>query len=104
MSIKLHLALEDAVEAQVIFRCPGCKHEHSLRVKGLGPCWVWNGSMETPTFIPSILVQAFSDKSVRCHSFVTDGKIQFLADCTHELRGQMVDLPNWEEGVSYANQ
>lgn len=28
-----------------------------------------------------------------CHSFVTDGRIQFLDDCTHALRGQTVDLP-----------
>lgn len=32
-----------------------------------------------------------------CHSFVTDGKIQFLNDCFHSLKGQTVDLPDWEE-------
>jgi len=31
--------------------------------------------------------------SKRCHSFVTDGRIQFLSDCTHEMAGQTVDLP-----------
>lgn len=30
-----------------------------------------------------------------CHSFVTDGRIQFLTDSTHELAGQTVDLPEW---------
>jgi hypothetical protein len=30
-----------------------------------------------------------------CHSFVTDGKIQFLSDCTHALAGQTVALPDW---------
>lgn len=30
-----------------------------------------------------------------CHSFVTDGRIQFLGDCTHSLAGQTVDLPDW---------
>lgn len=29
----------------------------------------------------------------RCHSFITDGKIQYLSDCFHELAGQTVDLP-----------
>jgi hypothetical protein len=29
----------------------------------------------------------------RCHSFVTDGRIQFLSDSTHALAGQTVDLP-----------
>ena len=32
-----------------------------------------------------------------CHSFVTDGRIQFLGDCTHKLAGQTVDLPDWEK-------
>ena len=30
-----------------------------------------------------------------CHSFVTDGLIQFLGDCTHALAGQTVDMPPW---------
>lgn len=32
-----------------------------------------------------------------CHSFVTDGQIQFLGDCTHALAGQTVPLPDWSE-------
>jgi hypothetical protein len=31
-----------------------------------------------------------------CHSFVTDGRIHFLADCTHALAGHIVDLPDWD--------
>ena len=27
-----------------------------------------------------------------CHSFVTDGKIQYLNDCTHEYAGQTIEL------------
>ena len=30
----------------------------------------------------------------RCHSFIKDGQIQFLGDCTHSLAGQTVALPN----------
>lgn len=33
-----------------------------------------------------------------CHSFLRDGKWQFLSDCAHELAGQTVDmepLPDW---------
>jgi hypothetical protein len=33
----------------------------------------------------------------RCHSFVTDGRIQFLGDCTHHPVGQTVPLPPWDE-------
>lgn len=55
-----------------------------------GSVWTWNGDKEKPTVRASILVRG----QFRCHSFVTDGKIQFLGDCTHELKGQTVDLPN----------
>lgn len=34
----------------------------------------------------------------RCHSFIRDGRWEFLTDSTHHLAGQtvpMVDLPDW---------
>jgi hypothetical protein len=30
-----------------------------------------------------------------CHSFIQEGSIIFLDDCTHTLRGQTVPLPEW---------
>lgn len=68
--------------------CPGCKCGHWTRTKGRSPCWGWNGSKAKPTFSPSILVTSQN----RCHSFVIDGVIQFLGDCTHELKGQHVPM------------
>jgi len=91
-----------------------------------GPTWGWNANAERPTFTPSILVRTVRgqgltdadweeyDRIVRqpggtdavlnhpkfgwtCHSFVTDGRIQFLSDCSHHLAGQTVDLPAWSE-------
>ena len=57
--------------------------------------WEFNGDMDKPTFSPSILSKWPGPGSVKiCHSFVRDGKIQFLADCTHDLKGQTVDLPD----------
>lgn len=53
------------------------------------PCWIWNGSTEAPTLNPSILSSSHDD---RCHSFVTDGRIRFLDDCTHGHRGKTMDL------------
>lgn len=35
----------------------------------------------------------YPGRAMVCHSFVTDGRIQFLGDCTHALTGQTVDLP-----------
>lgn len=72
--------------------CPACKHPH-LFVDGR---WTFNGDLEKPTFKPSMLSNKdhSNPKVPRCHSFVTDGKIQFLGDCTHDMAGKTVDLPD----------
>lgn len=72
-----------------------------VQVKGTRegtPCWTWNGSLDAPTLKPSILT-TFDGidadgcaKRVLCHSFVNDGMVQFLSDCTHALAGQIVPL------------
>ena len=75
-----------------VFHCPGCGYGHGFHV----PRWTWNGSLEAPTFSPSLLCNPDSP-SLRCHSFVTDGKIQFLDDCFHALAGQTVELSEVDE-------
>lgn len=79
------------------FECPGCGYGHSFRVDAAAgkPNWAWNGSFTSPTFSPSLLVNK-DLPSQRCHSFVREGKIQFLDDCFHVLRGQTVELPEVE--------
>lgn len=72
---------------QFYFLCPGCNQFHSVNKS-----WEFNGDVEKPTFSPSILVT--NNVGLRCHSFVTNGKIQFLGDCVHELKGQTVELPD----------
>lgn len=101
------------------FHCPGCEAAHTVTTGvGPGPRWGFNGDHDRPTFTPSILVrqghyieshkgQCYCDwpdkdefpdlKCGICHSFVTDGRIQFLGDCTHALAGQTVDLPAWPD-------
>lgn len=83
---------------RVIFRCPGCKDNHQVKVAD--GWWTWNGSVESPTFGGSVLVRGPmrsnpTDGQGVCHSYVTDGRIQYLQDCTHALVGQVVDLPTW---------
>ncbi len=56
--------------------------------KGTGN-WTWNGSTDKPTLKPSVLT---TDGNFRCHSWINDGTAQFLADCSHELAGQTVEL------------
>ena len=109
---------------RLAFWCPGCQDRHEVRVEGEGrPKWCFNGNLEAATFTPSILVTSghYTDlhkagdecwctynaqhpeepsrfRCYRCHSFVTDGKIQFLSDCTHELAGQTVPLVHYPAG------
>jgi hypothetical protein len=100
------------------FKCPACRFVHGVRVTApKTELWQWNGNVEKPTFSPSLLMQRetwtppvtpenlaewrrqpweqVKVPSV-CHSFITDGRIQFLADCTHAMAGQTVDIPDWD--------
>lgn len=88
-----------ATDGTAHFECPGCDGMHGIPIKGENhPVWGWNGSVDAPTFTPSILVRyQGGDKNTVCHSFVTDGRIQFLGDCTHALAGKTVDLPECED-------
>ena len=96
---KLSRVLARAKEGDLFFECPGCEMVHGVSTgAGAGPRWGYNGNAEAPTFTPSVLVRYnWSDGPRVCHSFVTDGRIQFLGDCTHKLAGQTVDLPDWED-------
>lgn len=83
-------------EHEWVFECPGCHCSHAVN-EG----WSFNGDVVRPTFLPSILVcgvvNAEDDPTpTRCHSYVADGQIQFLADSTHKLARQTVDLEPWQ--------
>ena len=108
--------LRNVVDGGLAFWCPGCCESHHISVGvGAGPRWGWNGSTESPTFTPSILVtgtewltddeharvmrgEHVEPRPKRCHSFVTDGHIAFLGDCTHSLAGQRMPLAMWPQG------
>lgn len=99
--------LRVAEGGRLLFWCPGCKEAHVV-----GPNWSFDGNYERPTFAPSIKVtgsQIERDEHGKwtgewvlgpdgkplpqvCHSFVREGQIQFLGDCTHALAGQTVPL------------
>ncbi|HBA86011.1 MAG TPA: hypothetical protein DCZ95_18150 [Verrucomicrobia bacterium] len=81
------------------FQCPGCGCAHFVQINPkFSPCWQFNGDVERPTVSPSILVKTrWADEHKVCHSFVKDGQIQFLGDCTHALAGKTVEIPDWED-------
>ncbi len=81
------------------FHCPGCDDLH-----GPDATWTWNGSIESPTLTPSVLV-TYKDPDgagdvTRCHSYIANGRIQFLSDCTHKLAGQTVDMVDFDTSPS----
>jgi Family of unknown function (DUF6527) len=99
--------LRDREGGSLTFWCPGCNKAHGIQHgSGPGPRWNWNGDVNKPTFSPSVLVRTGravdpgfiseqGDPPEICHSFVADGRIEFLGDCTHALAGQTVDLPQF---------
>ena len=114
MRVKIYLSGD-----YLAFWCLGCNKAHSIPVAGTSK-WTWNGNVASPTFHPSIKVTSghyapgfagecwctynkeHPDDPAPfqcgcCHSFVKDGKIQFLSDCTHSLVGKTVEIPDWEE-------
>jgi hypothetical protein len=98
VSIKLKKTSEDGYQ----FRCPACNTTHSCDKR-----WEWNGDLEKPTFLGSVLVykvftpasQSFDGQDhliqARCHSQITDGMIYFYSDCEHAMTGLTVELPDW---------
>jgi hypothetical protein len=80
----------------LLFWCAGCKRYHGIYIDKNKPVyWEFNGDYDKPTLNPSILVT--NPQGLRCHSFITDGKIQYLSDCFHELAGQIIDLEDDED-------
>lgn len=82
--------------------CPGCDSLHAITInpsksnKGAG--WDFSGTLDCPTYAPSQLTTYGCDSKYVCHTFIRGGKVEFLNDCTHALKGQtvpMVPLPDW---------
>lgn len=93
---------------RVAYYCPGCKTLVYLNVDNDGrPRWMFDGNFDKPTITPSVLqkvgpwgechdVPERIGKVDICHTFVRNGQIEYLGDCTHELAGKnipMVEIP-----------
>ncbi len=109
--------LRSAAGGGLTYWCQGCQEAHTVWTgDGPGPRWTWNGDVDKPVFGPSVLVQGvkrLSDEQhaaymrgeplpepvpLRCHTFVgcngaKPGEVIFLSDCTHDLAGQVLPLP-----------
>ena len=88
-------------------RCVACESLHHYAVEQPfknGAQWKFDG---VDTFTPSMNIRIGPRTDgkkiftavgpvdfVVCHYFVTKGQIQYLADCTHAMRGQTITLPD----------
>lgn len=94
------LSNENGVADTVVIQCPGCQCWHPFAIAPSahprGLTWTFNNDLERPTFTPSLDCNR-DDPKTRCHSIVTDGKIQFVPGCYHSLDGQTIDLPDIED-------
>ena len=82
-----------------MIKCQACDHHYIPKDR-----WKFDGNVESPSFTPSVnesVNQPEMDgyrpevKSSRWHFTVTKGKITYGDDCSHDLRGQTLILPDF---------
>jgi hypothetical protein len=101
MEIQLGKKIYQMRPGLLAFECPGCGSLHPVYtddsnvINGVVNKWTYNNNGDKPTFFPSVHIHK-GTPSLTCHSFITDGRIKFLLDSANPLRGQTVDLPDWD--------
>lgn len=131
MSIFLSKKLKQARPNVYMHWCPACKCQHFFYTNGGNegkPSWGFNGNLESPSFSPSMHIHydeptmddseldrlmklRETDKSIvvpsvritTCHYYLTAGKLIYMTDCPHELRGHTVDLPDYPKDTNQYN-
>ena len=101
----------NAAGTEFAFRwwCPGCDSNHVVPTDGPN-AWSFDENWEAPTLSPSVLVHSHKTlidnmlegdaltapsnitATPQCHCFIRAGRIEYLADSTHGLAGQTVDM------------
>ena len=70
------------------------------------PMWTFDGNYDSPTFSPSMLSNKgrVDGHHPICHSFLRNGKWEYLNDSTHDMAGQTVELPTPDPDLSFERQ
>lgn len=118
MNVMVPLEARAVGSPDYVWWCPGCECAHGAWVSPGQPSrWDWNGRLDLPTLSPSVLVRSakftakgqadyerwlaagcptpapeFESAPTVCRSFIRDGVIEYLGDCTHRLAGQNVPM------------
>ena len=70
------------------FFCPGCDCAHGFTEK-----WGITGEGDNLTLASSLGTNM--GRPDQCHAMMECGRLRFLDDCYHALKGQTVDIPEW---------
>jgi hypothetical protein len=87
---------------QFLYWCLGCGYEHAFALTTEGGHHEFNMDLKNPTISPSLLYN-FNPEKI-CHSFIKEGKIEYLNDCWHHMKGQTVELPDVDELIEQRKQ
>lgn len=77
-------------KTQYLYMCKGCGYEHAFALRSDGGNHEFNMDLENPTISPSLMQNFTPGKT--CHSYIKNGKIQYLNDCHHKLAGQTIEM------------
>lgn len=82
------------------FPCPGCSARHFIPTKvsdAEGRRWAFNDDFEKPSFTPAIrsVIEHENAPSEVCCVWISKGRLDFTDECTHKLRGKIVDMINF---------
>lgn len=79
--------------------CPACDQPHQFNEfadddpAGRGHKMYFNGNWFQPSIGPEMDIEQADGG--RCHYLLTRGVLEFRADSSHALAGQVVPLPDW---------
>ena len=85
---------EAALKNTLTFYCPGCEMEHTVLVErdkdnSSSMTYQWCMKMDRPTIFPCF---RFEMGKKKCHLIVMNGQIKYFSDCTHPLKGRLIDM------------
>lgn len=100
---KIKIIHEENGLITAIFNCPACNDIHAFKYYSdpfkytntdKDP-WKFNYNFDRPIIRPSISVDAGnSNINYKCHSYVEEGFIKYLDDCSHAMKGLSIELPD----------
>lgn len=103
--IEMKTRIFDVKKGWYLIYCPACKSDHIFAVDtpfSNGKQWKFDGNIQNPTFTPSMNIswgpgETDEIPEGRCHFTITQGKVTYHDDCTHEYKGRVIDLPNLKD-------